>query len=457
MTEFKDFTANATPAEGDFWPSWLASQAAGSERKTTLAQLRTALLGTSSFAVGDLFYASSATALARLADVATGNVLLSGGVTTAPAWGKVSLTAAVSGVLPEANGGTNQAAYTQGNLLYASAADTLAKLPKNTSASRYLSNTGASNAPSWAQVNLANGTTGTLGPTSGGTGVAAYTQGDIVYSDATNSLAKLPKSTTATRSLTNTGTNNAPAWAQVDLTTGVTATLPGANGGTGNQSYTIGDLLQASGTTALTPLPAVATGNALISGGVATASNWGKVTLTGHVSGVLPEANGGSGQSSYAVGDILYASGATALSKLADVATGNVLLSGGVTTAPAWGKVDLTAHVTGVLPHANGGGPLCVSLGSDMAAYATVALQDMTNMSFSVTSTRRYIGKFFVPFSVAATSTGIVLSLNAGSGLYGVQVRIQDAANGTVGAFLEAASAGTATSQTLTFPTVFAI
>lgn len=63
--------------------------------------------GLGAFAVGDLLYADTATTLARLADVATGNVLLSGGIGTAPAWGKVSLTAAVSGVLPVANGGTN--------------------------------------------------------------------------------------------------------------------------------------------------------------------------------------------------------------------------------------------------------------------------------------------------------------------------------------------------------------
>lgn len=55
---------------------------------------------------------------------------------------------------------------------------------------------------------------------------------------------------------------------------------------------------------------------------------------------------GCTGITSYAIGDILYASGATTLSKLAGVATGNVLLSGGVTTAPSWGKVALTALAT---------------------------------------------------------------------------------------------------------------
>lgn len=66
-------------------------------------------------------------------------------------------------------------------------------------------------------------------------------------------------------------------------------------------------------------------------------------------------ADGGTGFSSYAVGDLLYASASGTLSKLAAVATGNVLISGGVTTAPSWGQVGLTTHVTGVLGSANGG------------------------------------------------------------------------------------------------------
>jgi hypothetical protein len=64
---------------------------------------------------------------------------------------------------------------------------------------------------------------------------------------------------------------------------------------------------------------------------------------------------GGTGQTSYAVGDLLYASTTTALSKLADVAVGNALISGGVSTAPSWGKVGLATHVSGTLPVANGG------------------------------------------------------------------------------------------------------
>lgn len=52
--------------------------------------------------------------------------------------------------------------------------------------------------------------------------------------------------------------------------------------------------------------------------------------LTPGLSTILA-TKGGTGQTSYAVGDLLYASTTTALSKLADVATGNALISGGAT------------------------------------------------------------------------------------------------------------------------------
>lgn len=58
------------------------------------------------------------------------------------------------------------------------------------------------------------------------------TQGDIIYFDGSDNV-RLAKSATATRYLSNTGTNNDPAWAQVNLANGVTGTLPTANGGVG--------------------------------------------------------------------------------------------------------------------------------------------------------------------------------------------------------------------------------
>ena len=77
---------------------------------------------------------------------------------------------------------------------------------------------------------------------------------------------------------------------------------------------------------------------------------------TGVWSGTAVAApKGGTGQTVYTIGDILYASATDALSKLADAAVGNALISGGAGVAPSWGKIDLTAHVSGILPTANGG------------------------------------------------------------------------------------------------------
>lgn len=82
-------------------------------------------------------------------------------------------------------------------------------------------------------VDLANTNeiTGTLAATNGGTGTATVTQGDLLYG-ASNAWSKLAKNTSSTRYLSNTGASNDPAWAQVALTTGVSGTLPIANGGT---------------------------------------------------------------------------------------------------------------------------------------------------------------------------------------------------------------------------------
>ena len=144
------------------------------------------------------------------------------------------------------------------------------------------------------------------------------------------------------------------------------------NGGTGLSAIpTAGQLLIGTGTgyalNTLTPGAGLSVTN---TPGAITLANTGVLSWSGGLTGLTPSAAttgavtlagtlgagyGGTGLASYAVGDLLYASGTTALSQLADVATGNALISGGVTTAPAWGKIGLTTHVSGILPIANGG------------------------------------------------------------------------------------------------------
>jgi hypothetical protein len=143
----------------------------------------------------------------------------------------------------------------------------------------------------------------------------------------------------------------------------------------------------------------------------------------------LPATSGGTNQSSYAVGDLLYASTTTALSKLADVATGNALISGGVNTAPSYGKIGLTTHVSGTLPTANGGTNLTsftangVVYASSSSALATGSgfVFDGTNVGIGITpkSTLTATTKSLqLPYSFGLTSFNSSLDTYLQSNLY---------------------------------------
>lgn len=102
-------------------------------------------------------------------------------------------------------------------------------------------------------------------------------------------------------------------------------------------------------------------GSIVVNGGALGTPSGGTLTnatglpIVAGTTGTLTETRGGTNQTTYTTGDILYASASNTLSKLAGVATGNALISRGVTTAPSWGKIGLTTHVSGILPVANGG------------------------------------------------------------------------------------------------------
>jgi hypothetical protein len=91
-----------------------------------------------------------------------------------------------------------------------------------------------------------------------------------------------------------------------------------------------------------------------ISGGTSGLSTAAAVpgSSTVALTGTLAAVNGGTGQSTYAVGDLLVGGAGNTLAKLA-VGTPHQILHGG--TTPTYGAVDLTTEVTGALPIANGG------------------------------------------------------------------------------------------------------
>ena len=120
-------------------------------------------------------------------------------------------------------------------------------------------------------------------------------------------------------------------------------TTPATAGGTGQTSYAVGDLVYADTTTTLAKLADVATGNALISGGVGVAPSYGKIGLTTHVSGTLPVANGGTGQTSYINGELLIGN-----------TTGNTLTKA---TLTAGTNITITNSAGGISIAAAGGSP----------------------------------------------------------------------------------------------------
>jgi hypothetical protein len=171
--------------------------------------------------------------------------------------------------------------------------------------------------------------------------------------------------TTSTQTLTNktltSPTLTAPALGTPASGTLTNCTFPTLNQNTTGSAATL--------TTARTIGGVSFNGSANINlPGVNTAGNQNTTGTAAGLSATLVATSGGTGQSSYAVGDILFASTSTALSKLADVATGSALISGGIGVAPSYGKIGLTTHVSGTLPVANGGTGI-TSLGAGVATF----------------------------------------------------------------------------------------
>lgn len=158
-------------------------------------------------------------------------------------------------------------------------------------------------------------------------------QGDLIYGSAVDTFAALAKNVSATRYLSNTGASNNPAWAQVDLTNGVTGVLPDGNIASALTGKTYNALTLTSQSVGFT-----------IAGGTTskTLTLTGDATISGN-----PLSNPMT-----TLGDIIYGGASGVATRLAGAA--GFLKSTGA-TAPAWSAVSLTADVSGILPTANGG------------------------------------------------------------------------------------------------------
>lgn len=225
-------------------------------------------------------------------------------------------------------------------------------------------------------LTVANGGTGI---TSFGTGVATAL-GQNVTGSGGIVLATSPTLTTP-----NLGTPSAITLTNatgLPLTTGVTGTLPVANGGTGQMSYTAGDILYATGSTTLAKLNIGAQGQVLQAG--ATIPEWGG--LSGNVttiqlrfsstSGAVPTGaslSAGELVVNTADGKLYFKNSGGTVQVLSQV---DSLVNGGALGTPSSGTLTNTTGLpidggtTGTLPVNRGGTGTTTSTGSGSVVLA---------------------------------------------------------------------------------------
>lgn len=126
-------------------------------------------------------------------------------------------------------------------------------------------------------------------------------------------------------------------------------------------------------------------------------------------SGTLAVARGGTGLATYAIGDLVYASGATTLSKLAAVAAGSVLVSGGVTTAPAW---SANLSISGYVAAPNGEFLDTVrTANGDLVALMGIANTGGQALTPILTNQARTISRYEGVIHADCSSAGFTLTL----------------------------------------------
>ena len=192
-------------------------------------------------------------------------------------------------------------------------------------------------------------TSGTFTVSQGGTGVStltglAYGNGTSAFTAATGAQVVSTIGSTAVTNATNATNIAGGASSSIPYQTGASTTSFIAAGTNG---YI---LTMVSGAPAwATPAASVTSFQTSLSGLTPSTSTTGAVTLAG----TLGATSGGTSQSTYATGDLLYASATNTLSKLAAGTNGYVLtLAGGVPTwaASTGGVTSFSAGTTGFTP-----------------------------------------------------------------------------------------------------------
>ena len=221
--------------------------------------------GTSAFTASSTIPSTDITGLGTMSTQNANAVTITGGTingasigaTTASTGAFTTITAGTwnGTAIGAIYGGTGQASVATGDLLYGSATNTWSKLAAGTNG--YVL-TLAAGVPTWAastggvtsfQTSLSGLTpsssstgaitlAGTLGPTSGGTGLSTYATGDILYASASNTLSKLAA---GTNGYVLTLSGGVPAWASASGGTYSRTSFTATAGQTSfSATYTVG-------------------------------------------------------------------------------------------------------------------------------------------------------------------------------------------------------------------------
>jgi hypothetical protein len=224
------------------------------------------------------------------------------------------------------------------------------------------------------------------------TGDVAVNGGDITTSETTFNLIN---TTATTLNIGGAGTT-----VNVGNASGQTNFAGDVNVATG-KSYEVNNVSVLNSTT----LGSSVVDSSLTSLGTISTGTWNATTIAVN--------KGGTGLTSYVVGDIVYASASTTLEKLAGVATGNSLISGGIGVAPSWGKIGLATHVSGTLPVASGGTGVTTSTGTgDVVLSASPTLTgtplsttaSVDTNTTQIATTEFVVGQGYLKSSTASTT-----------------------------------------------------
>ncbi len=327
--------------------------------------------GSTSLTANNVLLGNGTSALQVVAPGSSGNVLTSNGTTwasTAPAAGGTvtsvsfsggttglsasggpitsSGTLTLSGTLAVANGGTGATSLTANYVLLGNGASTPQQVAPGANGNVLMS-TGST----WASVTPGVGGTVTSVAVSGGTTGLTTSGGPITTTGTITLSGTLAVANGGTGTTTSTGSGNVvlsssptlvtPALGTpsaavltnatgLPLTTGVTGTLPVANGGTGVTTST------GSGNNVLSTSPVLVTPQlGTPASGILT--NATGLPLTTGITGTLAVGNGGTGATSLTANNVILGNGTSAVQVVAPSTSGNVLTSNGTTwqsTAP---------------------------------------------------------------------------------------------------------------------------